>query len=199
MMSKKTFVISLIVFGLLINCFSFVARANPADYWLGISSAELDSHCGSNAELELADALDGTSKWVHSDHDGEAHWFILDLGQTYTIKKVRGRSNLGGDPDDVDIYVSDDKENWGDAVATNIATWQDTTEWVEVDSTDKDGRYIKVDIIGHEYKIPAQINWGKEEPYMTIFDAYGDVALPPILKASLNIINPYPENNSVSL
>ena len=143
-----------------------------ADDWLGISSANLDSKCGEDGGCLLAEALDGIDYWQHNV--GEVHWFILDLGQTYSIKKVRGRSKTALDPTDVDIFVSDDKENWGDAVATGINTWQDTAEWVEVDTTDKDGRYIKVVINATEFM--QAVKWGKEiAPFITIFDVYGDV------------------------
>jgi len=50
----------------------------------------------------------------------------------------------------VNIFVSDSKASWGAAVGSGISTWQDTKNWVEVDSTDKVGRYIKVMVIGTE-------------------------------------------------
>ncbi|MHC4594702.1 MAG: discoidin domain-containing protein, partial [Planctomycetota bacterium] len=115
------------------------------------------------------------------------HWFILDLGESTAIKKVRGRSRTGLDPISVDVYVSDDLENWGMAVAADITTWQDTSSWVEIDTIDKTGRYIKVEVAaiegdgGDHY-----LEWGLNEyddadpEYMTIFDAYaGDVTPAP--------------------
>ena len=144
-----------------------------ADHWLEISSSEIDSFCGESGVDTLEKALNGTGVWGHNAN--HVHWFILDLGQTYTIKKVRGRSDGSLDPTDVNIYVSDDKENWGDAVTEGITTWQDTSDWVEVDTTDKDGRYIKVEIESTEHFF----NWngfGGTFPNYTIFDAYGDVA-----------------------
>jgi hypothetical protein len=146
-----------------------------ADDWLGISSTEYDSHCGDySASYDLPDALDGSGVWLH--YVNETHWFILDLGATYTIKKFRGRAKWPYDPVDVDIYVSDSKVDWGVAVATGISTWQDTVAWVEVDSTDKNGRYIKVEIIATEHAEYPYISWGGISPSFTIFDAYGDVA-----------------------
>ena len=124
----------------------------------------------------IEEALDGTDYWVHEVD--EAHWFILDLGATYTILYVKGRSKSTDDPIDVDIYVSDDKENWGSAVATGISTWQDTSAWVEIDSTDKDGRYIKV-IINDTEDASNYIAWGLFS-VDTIFDVYADVASTPV-------------------
>lgn len=148
-----------------------------ADDWLGINSSHLlpggagVGFCGESIGHTLAEALDGDDYWDHMVD--EVHWFILDLGQTYTIKKVRGRSEYAGkDPTDVDIFVSDDTENWGAAVASGINTWQDTSVWQEVDTTDKDGRYIKVVINATEYYYDY-IGWGKEVSPFPIFDAYG--------------------------
>jgi len=141
-----------------------------ADHWLNISGTNLDSACYLD-DGALADALDGTDKWQHGVD--ETHWFILDLGETYTIKKVRGRSKETWDPTDVNIYVSDDKENWGSAVASGISTFQDTEVWAEEDTTDKSGRYIKVEIV--ETEIGGYVRWGE----LKIFDAYGDVSPEP--------------------
>jgi len=151
-----------------------------ADDWIGINSSHIDGevgvgYCGEFSIYTLAKALDGTGRWnCLTNH---THWFILDLGETYTIKKVRGRSNSYDDPIDVDIFVSDDKENWGDAVATGISTWQDTAEWQEVDTVDKDGRYIKV-VINDTEDANSKINLYAfaSSNYHPVFDAYGSVA-----------------------
>ncbi len=150
-----------------------------ADDWLGISSSEYDSHCGDSNNHNLTEALDAQDYWEHLAVHALPHWFIIDLGQTYTIKQLRGRSNTDADPIDIDVYVSDSKTNWGTAVSTGINTWQDTENWVTIDSTDKNGRYIKVEIYDTE-NILDKIDWGKTaEPHMTIFDAYGEIyALP---------------------
>ncbi len=158
--------------------------------WLGFNSKDhYDSHCGDSNGHTLEDAIDGVDYWNHmSSHD---HHFILDLGQTYTITKVRGRSQRNSDPIDVDIYVSDNKSDWGTAVATGISTWQDTSVWQEVDTTDKNGRYIKVEVMDTEHFLDY-IEWGGfSSPYMTIFDAYGNIAP--------DVSNPYPINGSTGI
>lgn len=165
------------------------------DAWLGINSDHLDSFCGG---WGLESALDGQDLWSVSLYHGFLpHWFILDLGESTAIKKVRGRSRTTLDPISVDIYVSDDLESWGMAVATGITTWQDTSSWVEIDTIDKIGRYIKVEVNaiegdgGDHY-----MEWGQnddpEPNYITIFDAYaGDVTQDPgaFVLVSIDMLN----------
>jgi len=138
--------------------------------WLGITSANLSSFCGG---ANLDDALDGTGFWDHQIETYDTHWFILDLGETSTITKVRGRSNCSYSPILVNIYVSDDSEVWGDAVVSNISTWHDVDEWQEAETTSKNGRYIKVEITDTQASFHNSIYWGKTTPPFTIFDVYG--------------------------
>lgn len=139
--------------------------------WLEVNSSHIDSLCGQNFPNYLSGALDGINAWVHRQN--ETHWFIVDLGAIYGMRRMRGRSNDQGafedDPIDVNIYISTDGVTWGAAVASGIATWQDTTAWVEIDSTDKDGRYIKVEIIDTE-DVNRWLVFGDEVTPFTIFD-----------------------------
>lgn len=140
--------------------------------WIGIDSTHLDSSCGDDGTNFLANALDGLDLWGHDVN--ETHWFILDLGEEYNVKKVRGRSQSTGDPISVNVYVSNSKTVWGAAVATGISTWQDTTSWQEVDVTDKNGRYVKIEITSTEHA-SGDIYFGTGGgPYTPIFDVYGD-------------------------
>jgi hypothetical protein len=142
-----------------------------SDDWLGIGSSVLAGSCEGQSQ-DLKDALDGLNIW--SDTVNHEHWFILDLGQQYNIEKFRGRSIMSYDPTDVDIYISSDNSSWGAAIASNIDAWQDTNSWQEVDSVDKEGRYIKVVIQDTEATIGNRVDWGKlGYPAMTIFDVYG--------------------------
>lgn len=168
----------LILFRNLIIVLCEYHKTDMVSHWLGISSAEYDSHCGDDVGHTVWEALDGTDFWYHEVN--HIHYLILDLGQTYTIKKVRGRSKTGNDPTHVLIYVSDDMGNWGDPISGAISTWQDTDEWQEVDTTDKDGRYIKIEILFTESPSPF-LSWGGTPMggYFSIFDAYGDVYSPP--------------------
>ena len=137
--------------------------------WFGVSSANLDGYCGQEDGTQLTWALDGANRWYHStDH---THWFILDMGASHNWTKFRSRSNQTDDPTKVNIYVSETNGDWGAAVAVDISTWQDSAAWVEYNSTDKQGRFIKVEITETENS-PAgtTLNYG-EGP---IFDAYYD-------------------------
>jgi len=148
-----------------------------ADHWLEISSTELDSFCGEEDPIgPLADALDGIDWWLH--FGDEIHWFVIDLGQTYTITRVKGRSNDVLDPIDVNIYI-DDNNPPTTLCEEGITTWKDTDEWVEIIlTTPGTGRYIKVEIEDTE-DIDRIIGFGEEAVPFTIFDAYGDVVAPP--------------------
>jgi len=144
--------------------------------WLGITSANYDSHCGEGGGHNLTEALDGTDYWLHDV--AETHWFVLNLGAVYNVTKVRGRSSYGYDPIDVNIYISTDGINWNTAVVTGISTWQDTTNWVEINTTPKNGQYVKVEIIDTEATPPYDdyISFGAVFPGpITIFDVYGEV------------------------
>lgn len=159
-------------------------KVTMADGWLGINSSHLHSFCGG---WGLEGALNGEDLWNISIYQWEflPHWFILDLGESTAIKKVRGRSSTSLDPISVDIYVSDDLESWGMAVATDITTWQDTSSWVEIDTIDKIGRYIKVEVTaiegdGGDHCMEWGQNGDPEPNHITIFDAYaGDVTPDP--------------------
>jgi hypothetical protein len=143
--------------------------------WLGITSANLDSSCGSTTGKTCAEALDGTDYWGHTTN--EDHWFIIDLGSSLLVYAVRGRSYTSYDPTNVNIYVSDSKVDWGVAVAEDIATWQDCSDgnWVEVDTTDKTGRYVKVEVDVTEAVYNLQFGrYGT--PFFGIFDVQVEAA-----------------------
>ncbi len=149
--------------------------------WLNIGSANLvaggagTAFCGESGGWNITEALDGTDLWQHATD--EVHWFILDLGAQYDVTKVRGRSSLADDPTDVDIFVSvtnpGEAGDWGVAVASGINTWVDTTSWVEIDSTDKAGRYVKV-VINTTEHVSDNLSFG-DAPPITIFDVYGEL------------------------
>jgi hypothetical protein len=144
--------------------------------WLGINSSHIDSKCGEAAGATLADALDGIDFWAHYVTESP-HWFIIDLGASYNVQEVKGRSNYLADPIDVNIYVSDDKGDFGTAVATGISTWQNTDNWVEIDTTDKTGRYVKVEIVAVD-DVDGHIIFGGWNPSFKIFDVYAAPAGP---------------------
>jgi len=143
--------------------------------WKDIDRNEFFSCCG--GDVSLQNALDGTNMWEHLAD--ETHYFILDLGNSYTLTKAKGRSLSNADPVLVNIYVSDTVLQWGTAVATNISTWQDTSVWQEVNLTPKLGRYVKVEITRTENS-DRYIRFGGAISPFKIFDVGYEVS-PPIL------------------
>ncbi len=144
-----------------------------SDDWLGVDGDNYLSCCGYDGPLSPSGALDGNDIWAHLCN--ENHWVIIDLDGTYNIKKIRGRSNTFNDPTSVDIYISDDPDNWGTAVYSGITTWQDTTSWAEVDITDTIGRYINISITSTESGAGTNyLEFGGIPTPMTIFDVYGE-------------------------
>jgi len=71
----------------------------------------------------------------------------------------------------VNIYVSNDKGDFGDAVVSGITNWQDTNIWQEVACT-KAGRYVKVEITTTESGIKTLEFGGPVGSYFKIFDVF---------------------------
>jgi len=157
-----------------------------ANTWLDISSWNLYSYCGYTPPgppnyhpSTLEEALDAKGLWQHEvDH---VHRFYIDLGDVYTIKWLRGRSNAPYyNPWYVDVYVSnyDSFGGWY-KVASNINNWR-FVSWGEVNCTDRSGRYILVEVTQTQWADGwpniDYLDWGiwyGGSNYDTIFDAYG--------------------------
>jgi len=150
--------------------------------WRSFTSMDIDSYCGDDGSETLAEALTGADQWKHAVN--ETHWFILDLGASFEISRVRGRSSTFDDPTNVNIYVSDDKESFGDAVKIGITTWQDTDTFQEFATTKKTGRYIKVEITSTEDSVNT-IRWG--DGGKSIFEVFGYFINPLIVKKNESI------------
>lgn len=148
--------------------------------WLKIQSGHL--HSTDSGETSLRYALDGTGTYWSAPTDVE-HWFILDLGRTLTVEKVRSRSNQTQDPTDVDIYVSDTIGTWGTAVATGISSFQDTDTWQEENCTNTAGRYVKV--VVNSTELLKYLRWGNS---YQIFDVYVSEA-PNASELVINLMN----------
>ncbi len=157
--------------------------------WKGITSSDIDSLCGEEAGGTLADALDGTDVWDHNTN--EVHWFILDLGQSYNVTKVRARSQTGDDPLDVDIYVSDINGTWGTTVASGINDWVNTSAWVETNVTNKSGRYVYI-VINDTEDSSRRLDFGRGITTPTIFDVY-------VENAAVTVVVDYVPNVSDSI
>jgi hypothetical protein len=138
-----------------------VVRTGSFSYF-DVDSSNLIATSSSSSEVE--DMLDGNDApgndvWYDPSFNGE-EYFILDLGGYYCVGGFRGRSYRGSDPTNIDIYVSYTNGNWGSAVISDIATWQDTDSWQTVDSTDKVGRYVKVIVDETELGEGVWFQWG---------------------------------------
>lgn len=102
------------------------------------------------------EALNGDAAWAASSLT-PTPYLIMDLDQKQTVISVSGRSNSATDPTSVDIYVSDSLTDWGSPVSSGVSTWQDTDDFVVIDTTDKDGRYVKVEVNTTE---STTMSWG---------------------------------------
>ncbi len=143
-----------------------------SDKWLGVNGWNYHSSCGHTWPDNPWGALNGIGVWTHMVN--ESHWLVIDLNETYNIKKIRGRSDTSDDPTSVDIYISDDPTYWASAVHTGITTWQDTSTWAEVDITDTVGRYVNISITDTEgMGGDNYLMFGKLPTPMTILDVYG--------------------------
>lgn len=151
--------------------------------WLNIDSSHLFDYCGYtfyDNEGYLPWALDGADIWF--DAVDENHFFILDLLDMYYITQVCGRSNgwyqvgYACDPTDIDIFISDDMNDWGSPVAYGISDFQDTSAWQIIATIPKAGRYVKVVIYDTE-DFDRWLAWGRSQwdgSYFSIFDVYYD-------------------------
>ena len=161
--------------------------ATQPSAWLGISSSDLlaggagTAFCGEEVGYPISDGLDaeGNGQWRHDVN--HTHYCIFDFGTSYNITRVRGRSNVvGWDPNDVDIYISSDGSTWESAVASDISTWVETGVWQEVDTTDKIGRYLKVEIPGTVHAA-NELSWGTLAG--PCFDAFGYIQSEALTKS----------------
>jgi len=99
----------------------------------------IHSYCGGNPVNTIDDVL--STDWQQNVQ--ERHWVVYNLGQSYVVKKVRvycGTTRI----DDVDVYVSDDPQNFGSKL---VELWDpvNSTNWSESPSFYKQGRYVKIE------------------------------------------------------
>ncbi len=163
-----------------------------ANQWYEVDENDLDSYSRrGNFPHYIEQALNGTDYWW--PNATEVHWFILDLGQSYTITKVRGKSSFTDyDPIDIDVYVSDDKGNFGAPVVTGISTWKNTQIWEEIEVTPKTGRYIKFVVNATEQGSPGDMAWGAPSEDHKIVGFYGSLGNPyPLDRLKKNVISGY--------
>ncbi len=110
------------------------------------SPASVHSKCDEEIGTPATNAKDGLTNtyWQHSSPC--YHWIIFDFGGTHNITKIRlyqGASGgqRWGSGTGLNVYVSDDPENWGSAVWTGILN---ASGWQESGAFNKDGKYVKL-------------------------------------------------------
>jgi hypothetical protein len=148
---------------------AWTGTAPVSEGWIGINSGHYEDHIGDfNDGTKFVDALDGKTYWQYNADP--PYWAILDLGKSYKVTKMRGRASKMGDPTDVDIYVSDDKNDWGTPVKTGISVWRNTASWVEVEmDAQKTGRYVYIYVNECEPASPVKIRWGYNYPILDVY------------------------------
>jgi hypothetical protein len=97
--------------------------------------------CGEDGSHPASNTIDGytNSYWRHSTT--ENHWVTFDLGETMAISRLRiyqSTNNWGG-TDGIEIYVSDDPENWGSPVWSGQI---DGSGWQYSGAFSAEGRYV---------------------------------------------------------
>ncbi|MEM3566740.1 MAG: discoidin domain-containing protein [Candidatus Bathyarchaeia archaeon] len=102
------------------------------------------SKCGESGSNIAANSIDGSTStyWRHSSTC--YHWIIYDLGEPMNISRIRiyQGDNDWGSTAGINIYVSNDPQNWGSAVWTGRI---DGYGWVNSGQFQAQGRYIKLE------------------------------------------------------
>ena len=99
--------------------------------------------CGESEDYKAVNAIDGSTStyWQHDSR--HRHEITLDLGETVNISRIRiyQRDYDWGGTDGIEVYVSDDPNNWGSAVwIGGIAG----SGWVESGQFQARGRYVRL-------------------------------------------------------
>jgi len=103
--------------------------------------------CGEDSWYPASNAIDEPTDstpdtyWRHSSTC--YHWITLDMGSTMDISRIRiyQRDYDWGDSAGIEVYVSDDPENWGSAVWTGRT---DGYGWEYSGTFNAQGRYVKL-------------------------------------------------------
>lgn len=139
------------------------------------SPISVHSYCGQHPTYPATKFIDGNiySYWHHPDN--HYHWIVVDLEESKYIEKVRVfvASTKESHLIEVNVYISDDPENWGDPVATNL-NFTAINQWNERDITPKTGRYVKLEHIHTQETYPRNSLQARE------FEVYVGVIPPTV-------------------
>lgn len=115
-------------------------NTSGSSYWKVPSS--VDSSCGYST-YPASNTIDGNTATYWSHTTSERHWVIYDLGTDYIVNQIQVYYGSGGRINDVYVYVSSDKSNFGTDV---VSGWSPAvTGWTTSPTFLKKGRYIKLD------------------------------------------------------
>ena len=193
-----------------------VIEFNPVTQSLSWATpAAVYSRCGQDGGYPASNAIDGDTGtyWLHST--SENHWIILDMGQTRDISQIgiyqsSTASNRWGYQNNVEVYVSNDPNNWGSAVWTGrldlgsnwqySGTFSATGQYVKLvsKSTSSSQRLYEVQV-----KYPLDVTWHgavvtfNNDPMNTIYPTSGNIGLWVMVEYPPRIL--IPTNKSVSI
>ena len=124
------------------------------------SPSAVHSCCGYFADLVPAHMIDGDVYTVWYHNVDEAHWIVLDLGESKYVEKVRlfVHSHPTSQWRFCDVYLSDSPTHFGSLPAGSVCFLgaEYESEWVEADLAEyappdvKTGRYMKLSNIDTE-------------------------------------------------
>ncbi len=112
----------------------------------------------------------GFAPWDGND----GHWVILDMSKSARIEKLNFFYNKYASIKPVAaIYVSEDGDNWGESLGMypQNGNWPAVTGWYEIDITDTQTRYIKLEA-DKDVKNPS---WLELEVYVEVDSLNGTV------------------------
>jgi len=103
---------------------------------------------------------DASTRWDTSSSMQPGDWFMVNMQEAQTFNKILlDQGSSGGDyPRGYEVYVSDDENDWGEAIATGRGTSNMTTitlsetqtkQFIKIQQTGQDGLYWSI----HEFYI----------------------------------------------
>lgn len=142
--------------------------------WFGVTSANLETADRGDTGAKLSNMLDGTgasqSLWLEVANPSFPQEFVLDLGQNYTIERIRSRSFYLVNITDFDVYVSETNGDWGTAVIEGVNPTAGGSSYTETATTEKVGRYVRV--VLNTSSFGTILSWGLNGAFGNCFDVF---------------------------
>ncbi len=84
--------------------------------------------------------------WTPNVWIQQSYWVVFDLGKEYEIEKIRSWHNKQWDRETaiMEIYVSNDINNWGESVGNILEIYNKPQGWYESSFSKTNGRYVKM-------------------------------------------------------